>query len=64
MAERPVQLEILKESLLELADWPKALLWMETAFDEALYHYRRSPTILVKDSWALTLVELIEGLQK
>jgi hypothetical protein len=64
LPERHAQLELLNDSLLRLGDWAKAVLWEERALDEALHHYRRAPTIAVKDSWALTLVHLFGGLHK
>ena len=64
LPERHAQLELLQDALFHLEDLSKCLLWGEVALDEALHHYRRAPTIATRDSWALTLVRLFEGLHR
>ncbi|XP_076450993.1 uncharacterized protein LOC143286923 isoform X2 [Babylonia areolata] len=64
LPERHAQLELLQDALYQQEDWGRCLLWGEVVLDEALHHYRRAPTLTTRDSWALTLVHLLEGLQR
>ncbi|KAL8594874.1 hypothetical protein ACOMHN_016115 [Nucella lapillus] len=64
LPERHSQLELLQDALYQQEDWGHCLLWGEVVMDEALHHYRRAPTLATRDSWALTLVHLLEGLQR
>ncbi|CAH1784782.1 unnamed protein product [Owenia fusiformis] len=62
--ERHAQLLLLQDSLSQLGDAGRCLLWSEVALNEALQHYQSSNTSAGKDEWATTMCDLLKGIDK
>lgn len=62
--ERPTQLLLLLNSLYNLKQKSACLHWAEISLNEAIIHYKRVPTVQLRQDWAATLVSIFSCIDK
>ncbi|KAK3753418.1 hypothetical protein RRG08_056311 [Elysia crispata] len=62
--ERPSQLLLLLDSLLNLKRFTEVLRCGEICLNEAILHFQRAPSVQLRQDWAATLISLFETLDR
>ena len=62
--DRHEQLQLLQESLLQLDEVNRCLLWSEVSFSEAKQFYEASRNDAARADWLKTMLTLLDGIEK
>ncbi|CAL1544545.1 unnamed protein product [Lymnaea stagnalis] len=62
--ERPSQLLLLLNSLHKLKEKERCMEWAQVSLNEAIQHYKRVPTVQLRQDWAATLVSIFGFIDK